>query len=141
MNRKSRKLLAELRQMSHVSQREEGLLNDAQAAAVLGVSSRRIGELVELGKILSIRFPWAKETVSVREVLERRNAELRAGRPPRSVAQKIRTAAKILGKYDAVNAVIDAVTPEPKKGTTKINTSHSRGIMLKSTHGSFFGAD
>jgi hypothetical protein len=107
-------LLAELRQMSRVSQREEGLLNHAQAAAVLDVSPRRIAELVQLAKLC--RFDFLGRTyVSVREVLERRNAELKAGRPPGSVTQKIRRVAKILGNYDAVNAAIDALTPEPKK--------------------------
>jgi hypothetical protein len=109
-------LLAEVRQMSRISQREEGLLNHAQAAAVLGVSTRRIGELVELGKLCRYDF-LGRTYVSVQEVLERRNAEVKAGRPPRSVAQKIRTAATILGNYDAVNAAIDAITPEPKKRT------------------------
>lgn len=108
------KLLVELRQMSRVSQREEGLLNHAQAAAVLGVSARRIAELVQLGKLCRYDF-LGRTYVSVNEVLERRNAELKVGRPPRSVAQKIRTAAKILRNYDPVNIAIDAITPEPKK--------------------------
>jgi hypothetical protein len=108
------KLLAELRQMSRVSQREEGLLNHAQAAAVLGVSARRVAELVELGKLSRYDF-LGRTYVSVLEVLERRNAEVKAGRPARSVAEKIRTAAKILRNYDAVNIAVDAITPEPKK--------------------------
>jgi hypothetical protein len=116
------KLLVELRQMSRVSMREEGLLNHAQAAAVLDVSPRRIAELVELGKLC--RFDFLGRTyVSVREVLERRSAELKAGRPRGSVAQKVRRAAKILGNYDAVNAAIDAITPVPKKQGRKNNTS------------------
>src|SRR5262249_53641650 len=115
---KSGKLLGELRQMSRVSQREEGLLNHAQAAAVLGVSARRIGELGGFGKLCRDNFV-GRTYVSVREVLERRNAEVKAGRPPRSIAQKIRIAAKIVGNYDALNAAIDAVTPEPKKAKRK----------------------
>jgi len=111
---KARKLLAELRQMSRISQREEGLLNHAQAAAVLGVSPRRIGELVHLGKLCRYDF-LGRTYVSVCEVLDRRNAELKAGRPARSIAEKVHAAAKILGNYDALNATIDAITPEPKK--------------------------
>ena len=115
---RGKKLMAELLQMSRVSMREEGLLNHAQAAAVLDVSARRVAELVELGKLC--RFDFLGRTyVSVREVLERRSAELKAGRPPGSVGQKIRTAAKILGNYDAVNAAIDALTPVPKKQERK----------------------
>jgi hypothetical protein len=109
-----KRLLVEVRQMSRVSQREEGLLNHAQAAAVLEVSTRRIGELVELGKLTRWDF-LGRTYVSVREVLERREADVKAGRPARSVAQRIRAAAKILGSYDAVNAAVDAITPEPKK--------------------------
>jgi hypothetical protein len=113
-----KKLMAELLQMSRISMREEGLLNHAQAAAVLDVSARRIAELVELGKLC--RFDFLGRTyVSVREVLERRSAELKAGRPRGSVAQKIRRVAKILGNYDAANALIDGITPLPKKQQRK----------------------
>ncbi len=111
---RGKKLLAEVRQMSRVSQQEEGLLNHAQAAAILEVSTRRVGELVELGKLTRLNF-LGRTYVSVREVLDRREADVKAGRPVRSVAQRIRAAAKILGNYDAVNAAIDAITPEPKK--------------------------
>src|SRR5437899_86506 len=78
-------LLAELRQMSRVSVREDGLLNHAQAAAVLEVSSRRVAELVELGKFTRHNF-LGRTYVSVREVLGRREADVKAGRPPRSIA-------------------------------------------------------
>ena len=111
---RAKKLLSEVRQMSRVSQQEEGLLNHAQAAAVLEVSTRRVGELVELGKLTRWDF-LGRTYVSVREVLDRREGDVKAGRPVRSVAQRIRAAAKILGSYDAVNAAIDAITPEPKK--------------------------
>src|ERR1017187_3096521 len=107
-------LLAELRQMSRISQREEGLLNHSQAAAVLDVSTRRIGELVELGKL--VRYDFLGRTyVSVREILERRGADVKAGRPPRSITQRIGTVAKVLTRYDPLNATIDAVIPEKKK--------------------------
>jgi len=115
-------LLTELRQMSRVSMREEGLLNHAQAAAVLDVSPRRIAELVELGKLC--RFDFLGRTyVSVREVLERRSAEVKAGRPRGSVGDRIRRAAKIISNYDPVNVAIDALTPEPKKQKRQNNTS------------------
>jgi len=107
-------LLAELRQMSRVSQREEGLLNHAQGAAVLEVSTRRIGELVELGKLTRYDF-LGRTYVSVREILERREADVKAGRPSRSIAQRIRAAARVVGNYDPLNATIDVITPEPKK--------------------------
>ena len=109
-----KKRLAELRQMSRVSKQEEGLLNHAQAAAVLEVSTRRIGELVELGKLTRHNF-LGRTYVSVREVLERREADVKAGRPSRSIGQRIRTAARVVGNYDPLNATIDAITPEPEK--------------------------
>ena len=100
--------------MSRVSQREEGLLNHAQAAAVLEVSPRRVAELVQLGRLTRHDF-LGRTYVSVREVLDRREADLKAGRPVRTIPQRIRTAAKVASSYDAVNAAIDAITPEPKK--------------------------
>jgi hypothetical protein len=107
-------LLAEVRQMSRVSVRENGLLNHVQAAAVLDVSPRRVAELVELGKLTRHDF-LGRTYVSVREVLERLEADVKAGRPPRSIAQRIRTAARVVGSYDPLNATIDVITPELKK--------------------------
>ena len=109
-----RKLLAEVRQMSRVSEQQEGLLNHAQAAAILEVSTRRVGELVKLGKLTRWDF-LGRTYVSVREVLDRREADVKAGRPLRSMAQRIRAAGRILGNYDAVNLAVEAITPEPKK--------------------------
>lgn len=100
--------------MSRVSQREEGLLNHAQAAAVLEVSPRRVGELVELGKLTRYDF-LGRTYVSVREILNRREADVKAGRPSRSVSQRIRAAAKVVRQYDVVNAAIDVITPESKR--------------------------
>jgi hypothetical protein len=104
--------------MSRVSQREEGLLNQPQAGAVLEVSARRIAELVELGKLTRYDF-LGRTYVSVREVLDRREADVKAGRPSRSIVQRIRTAAKVVGGYDALNATIDAIVPVPKKRKEK----------------------
>jgi len=111
-------LLAELRQMSRVSKREEGLLNHVQAGTVLEVSARRVAELVELGKLTRHNF-LGRTYVSVREVLERREADVKAGRPPRSIGQRIRAAAKVIGNYDTLNAAVDMATPEPKKRKQK----------------------
>ncbi len=112
--RRSAGLLTELRQMSRVSVQENGLLNHAQAAAVLGVSPRRVAELVELGRLTRHDF-LGRTYVSVREVLERREADVKAGRPARSIPQRIGAAARVVGNYDPVNAAIDVITPEPKK--------------------------
>jgi hypothetical protein len=115
---RTKRVLADLKQMSRVSQREEGLLNQPQAGAVLEVSARRIAELVELGKLTRYNF-LGRTYVSVREVLDRREADVKAGRPSRSIVQRIRTAAKVVGGYDALNATIDAIVPVPKKRKEK----------------------
>jgi hypothetical protein len=108
------RLLADLRQMGRVSQREEGLLNHAQAGAILGVSARRVGELVTLGKLS--RYDFVGRTyVSVREILDRRESDVKSGRPKRSIGQRVRVAAKVARNYDALNVAIDAITPIPKK--------------------------
>ena len=57
-----------------------------QAGVLLGVSVKRIGELVRLGKLR--RFDFLGRTyVSVREVRERYHQELKAGRPKRGIAR------------------------------------------------------
>ena|SRR5438034_7482788 len=114
----AKRIMAELRQMSLVSQQEEGLLNHAQAAAVLDVSTRRVGELVELGKLKRHDF-LGRTYVSVREVMARRAADVKAGRPAKSIAKRIKTAAKVVSNYDALNVALDAIVPLPKKATKK----------------------
>jgi hypothetical protein len=115
---RARRLLAELRQMSLAMQKEDGLLNHSQAALILDVSPRRVGELVELGRLS--RFYYLGRTyVSVREIVARRDADLQAGRPRRTVGQRIKTAAKAFTKYDPVQAAMIAITPEPKKKRRK----------------------
>jgi len=68
-----------LDRMSEAMIEEEGLLNHAQAALLLGVSVKRVGELVRLRKLT--RFDFFERTyVSVREVRKRDLEELKAGR-------------------------------------------------------------
>src|SRR6266481_2579274 len=95
----ARRILAELRQMTKASVEHEGLLNHAQAALVLDVSTRRIGELVELGKLTRLNF-LGRTYVSVREIVARRDADIKAGRPKRSTMQRLKYAGKALAKYD-----------------------------------------
>jgi len=93
----------EFEDMSRAMIEEHGLINHAQAATVLEVSTRRIGELVELG-ILS-RFDFLGRTyVSARQVRERYNQELKAGRPKRGIVKKIIVSVKAGLKTDAVQA-------------------------------------
>lgn len=91
-------LQREVEAMSETMVEEQGLLNHAQAGILLDVSTRRIGELVELGKLR--RFDFLGRTyVSMREVRERREMDLKAGRPRRTLAQKI-----VAGVKSAINA-------------------------------------
>jgi hypothetical protein len=115
---RTKRLLAELKQMSRASQREDGLLNHVQAASILDVSSRRVGELVELGKLS--RFDFLGRTyVSTREVLTRREADVKAGRPPRTFRQRLATTAKTVTQIDGAQYVAEAFAPVPKKRRPK----------------------
>ena len=93
----------ELERMSAAMIEEEGLLNHAQAAILLDVSVKRIGELVRLGKLR--RFDYLGRTyVSVCEVRVRRDQDLKAGRPPRNILQRAIGGIKAAAKTDAVQA-------------------------------------
>ena len=93
----------ELAQMSAEMVRQKGLLNHAQAGLLLGVSVKRIGELVRLGKLK--RFDFLGRTyVSVSEVRERYQQDLKAGRPKRGLAQRAVASVKAALKTDAAQA-------------------------------------
>ena len=90
----------ELDAMSAAMIEEEGLLNHAQAALLLGVSVKRVFELVRLGKLK--RFDFLGRTyVSVREVRNRYKEELKAGRPKRSVVERAVASVKAALKTDS----------------------------------------
>jgi hypothetical protein len=76
----------EMGRMSEAMIEEKGLLNHAQAALLLDVSTKRVGELVRLGKLTDFVF-LGRKYVSMREVWERNTQELKVGRPPRIAAQ------------------------------------------------------
>src|SRR6266481_1872679 len=74
----------ELQRMSDAMVAQKGLLNHAQAALMLDVSTKRVGELVRQNK--PTRFDFLGRTyVSMRQIWERNRQELRAGRPPRRI--------------------------------------------------------
>jgi hypothetical protein len=92
-------LLLELRAMGKAMRDEDGLLNHAQAALVLEISARRVAELVELRKLR--RFDFLGRTyVSVKEVLDRREADVKAGRPKRGVVKRLVMAVKTAAASD-----------------------------------------
>ena len=93
----------ELDAMSAAMIEEEGLLNHAQAALLLGVSVKRVFELVRLGKLK--RFDFLGRTyVSVREVRNRYREELKAGRPKRPIVVRAVASVKAALKTDAAQA-------------------------------------
>src|SRR6266446_770346 len=90
---------AELQEMSEAMVREKGLLNYAQAALLLDVSTKRVSELVRTGKLR--RFDFLGRTyVSMREVGERYQQDLKAGRPPQSVTKRVTAGVKAAFKTD-----------------------------------------
>src|SRR6267143_1854658 len=66
----------ELQEMSEAMVREKGLLNYAQAALLLDVSTKRVSELVRLAKLRRFYF-LGRPYVSMREVGERHQKELK----------------------------------------------------------------
>ena len=80
---------------------EKGLLNHAQAALLLDVSTKRVGELVRLGKLTDFTF-LGRKYVSMREIWERNTQELKAGRPPRPLTKRIGASLKAAVKHDSV---------------------------------------
>ena len=102
-SRRQERAREELASMSEAMIAEHGLVNQAQAALLLGVSGKRICELVKLGKLK--RFDFLGRTyVSVREVRERYQRELKAGRPRRGVAARALASVKAALKTDAAQA-------------------------------------
>lgn len=91
----------EFQRMSEAMVEEKGLLNHAQAALLLDVSTKRVGELVRLGKLTDFTF-LGRKYVSMREVWERNKQELKAGRPTRPLGKRIAASLKAAAKHDAL---------------------------------------
>jgi hypothetical protein len=89
----------EFERMSHAMVEEKGLLNHAQAALLLDVSTKRVGELVRLGKLTDFEF-LGRKYVSMREVWDRNKQDLKAGRPARPLAKRVKASLKAFGKTD-----------------------------------------
>src|SRR5256885_15145306 len=85
--------------MSEAMVEEKGLLNHAQAALMLDVSTKRVGELVRLGKLTDFVF-LGRKYVSMREVWERNKQELKAGRPPMPTGKRVKAQLRAALKHD-----------------------------------------
>ena len=108
----------ELAKMSAEMVRQKGLLNHAQAGLLLGVSVKRIGELVRLGKLS--RFDFLGRTyVSVCEVRERYQQDLKAGRPKQGLAQRAVASVKAALKTDAAQAKLGGYAGPYEKAKLK----------------------
>jgi predicted XRE-type DNA-binding protein len=103
---------SQLQEMSKVWNEQGGLLNYAQAALVLDVSTKRVSELVRLEKLKKFEF-LGRPYVSLNQVCERADQDLRAGRPRRSIGQRVANTVIVLTKTDSVQARAAAV-PGPK---------------------------
>jgi hypothetical protein len=91
---------AELQEMSKAMVEEKGLLNYAQAALLLDVSTKRVSELVRLRKLRRFYF-LGRPYVSMRELGQRYQQELKAGRPKRSVGKRTVASVKAALKTDS----------------------------------------
>ena len=93
----------ELQRMSDAMVKEKGLLNHPQAALMLDVSTKRVGELVRQGKLT--RFDFLGRTyVSMREIWARNQVELRAGHPLPPLGRRIARSIKAAVQTDSLQA-------------------------------------
>lgn len=90
-----------LERVSEVMVREEGLFNVAQSAIFLDVSRDRVYELLDL-KMLTKYEVLGRIYISFKELKARRAADVKAGRPPRTLGQKVKIALKTTVKTDFV---------------------------------------
>src|SRR5438552_11565782 len=91
----------QVEKMSEAMIKEKGLLNHAQGALLLDVSTKRVGELVKLGKLTDFSF-LGRKYVSMREVWERNKQELKAGRPAMAAGKRMKARLKAALKHDSL---------------------------------------
>jgi hypothetical protein len=87
-----------------VSVEEDGLFLPAQAAIALDVHPSRVLQLMDVGIFRTWHF-FGKRYLSCREVGARRQADVKTGRPRKSVAQRVKGTVKMLAMTDAHQAV------------------------------------
>ena len=89
--------------MRKVTEREQGLVNIPQAAILLSVSRERIRELMVLGTLSRFEF-LGHIYLSFREVTQRREQDVKGGRPKRSIIQRIGIGLKAAVHTDILQA-------------------------------------
>ena len=93
----------EIAEMSEVMVEQKGLLNVPQTAILLDVSRERVYELIELGKLKRWLFT-GRMYLSYSEVQERREQDIKAGRPRRSALERVIVGVKAAVKTDSTQA-------------------------------------
>jgi hypothetical protein len=125
-----REAYAELQKMSETMVREKGLLNYAQAALLLDVSTKRISELVRLEKLR--RFDFLGRTyVSMKDVGARYQQELKAGRPRQSVGKRAVASIKAALKTDKAQAKLGGYAGPSVRAEHKAAKEKSREELKK----------
>jgi hypothetical protein len=126
---KREQMRRELQRMSDAMVEEKGLLNHAQAAVMLDVSTKRVGELVRQGKLT--RFDFLGRTyVSMREIWERNRKELRAGRPPRPIGRRIAASLKAAVQTDSLQARLGGYAGPYVRAKGKEQRAKRKGKLL-----------
>jgi len=109
---------------------EKGLLNYAQAALLLDVSTKRISELVRLGTLK--RFDFLGRTyVSMQDVGERYQQELKVGRPRRGVGKRAVASIKAALKTDSAQAKLGGYRGPYVRAQHQTNKEKSREDFKK----------
>jgi hypothetical protein len=121
---------AELQEMSEAMVREKGLLNYAQAALLLDVSTKRVSELVRTGKLRRFDF-LGRPYVSMREVGERCQQDLKAGRPRRSVGKRAAASVKAALKTDRNQARLGGYAGPYVRAQTRQQKEKNREELRK----------
>ncbi len=93
----------ELDAMSRAMVEEKGLLNFQQAATLLGVTRQRVYELSMTGVLRRFTFCGA-HYVSYREVVARRQADIKGGRPKRGLVERVKVSLTATAQTDRAQA-------------------------------------
>ena len=121
---------AELKEMSETMVREKGLLNYAQAGLLLDVSTKRVSELVRTGKLARFDF-LGRAYVSMREVGQRYQQDLKAGRPRRSLGKQAAASVKAALKTDRVQAKLGGYAGPYVRAQMQANKEKNREDLRK----------
>ena len=121
---------AELQEMSEAMVREKGLLNYAQAALLLDVSTKRVSELVRTGKLKRFDF-LGRPYVSMREVGQRYQQELKAGRPRRGVGKRAVASIRAALKTDSAQAKVGGYAGPYVRAQHRANKEKNREELRK----------